>query len=161
MTKLVNSNVGWESSFPVYVLMLPKLSALGVAWLVWLQLKQEMSSLNLNFSLHAVWWPSGYNLILFFMCIELDPRSRPTPPLTCSLWPTRGPLCSSSRREWFSTIAVIRYWRRQGRSEHYAVQALLLIVTLYRACPLTVTPVRPPPPMTVIFFWSKKLIWSY
>ena len=49
--KPLNSNLGWESSLPVNVLLLPRLSASRAAWLVWTQKKQEMSSLNLNFSI--------------------------------------------------------------------------------------------------------------
>ena len=53
VTKFVNSNLGRDISLPVYVLLLPWPSALMAAWLVWTQQKQEMSSLNLNFSLWA------------------------------------------------------------------------------------------------------------
>ena len=37
----------------VYVLLLPQLTVSRAAWLVWTQHQQEMSSLNLNFSLQA------------------------------------------------------------------------------------------------------------
>ena len=50
MSKPVNSNLGSESSFPVYVPLLTLLSALRAAWLVLKQQKQEMRSLNLNSS---------------------------------------------------------------------------------------------------------------
>ena len=53
ISKLVNSNLGLESSLPVYVPLLPRLSALRATGLVWAQQKQEMSSLNLRFSLQA------------------------------------------------------------------------------------------------------------
>ena len=53
ISKPVNSNLGWETSHPVYIPLLPRLSASRAAWLVWTQQKQDMSSLNLNFSLQA------------------------------------------------------------------------------------------------------------
>ena len=56
MTKPVNSNLGWENSFPVCVLLLPWLSALRAAWLVWTQQKQEIISLNLNMNWQAWRW---------------------------------------------------------------------------------------------------------
>ena len=43
----------FKKSPSVYVPLLPRLSALKAAWLVWTQQKQEMCSLNLNFSLQA------------------------------------------------------------------------------------------------------------
>ena len=42
-----------RSSFPVYVLLWPRMSALRTAWLVWSHQKQEMSSHNLHPSLRA------------------------------------------------------------------------------------------------------------
>ena len=53
MLKPVNSNLGWQSSLPVYILLLPRLSALRAAWLVQTQQQQETRSLNLNLSLQA------------------------------------------------------------------------------------------------------------
>ena len=57
-SKPVNSNLGWASSLPVYVLLLPPLCTLRAAWLVWTQQKQEMSSLNLHLSLQACFHPT-------------------------------------------------------------------------------------------------------
>ena len=56
MTKLVNSNVGWETSFPVSVAFKPatlpsKQTAQAAA-----EHKQKVKSLNLNFSSHAWIW---------------------------------------------------------------------------------------------------------
>ena len=53
ITKPVTLNLGWETSLPVYVPLLPWLSASRAVWLVCTQSKQEMSSLNLNFNLQA------------------------------------------------------------------------------------------------------------
>ena len=61
IVKPVNSNLGWEPSLHIYVPLLPWLSALRAAWLVWTQPKQKMSSLNLNLSLRD--W------ILFSACL--------------------------------------------------------------------------------------------
>ena len=49
MCKPVNSNVGWESSLPIYVPLLPWLSHLRAAWLVWTQPNLEMSSCQPKF----------------------------------------------------------------------------------------------------------------
>ena len=57
MTKPVNSNLGWETSLPVYVLLLPHMSSSSAIWLVWRQQKHEMSSLSLYFNLQACPWP--------------------------------------------------------------------------------------------------------
>ena len=56
MDKPVNSNLDWGSSLPVYVQLLPRLSDLRAAGLVWTHHKQEMSSLNLHLSLQACLW---------------------------------------------------------------------------------------------------------
>ena len=53
LSKTVNSNLDRESSLPVYVPLLPRLSALRATWLVLAQWKQEMSYLNLNSSFQA------------------------------------------------------------------------------------------------------------
>ena len=46
--KPLNSYLGWESSLPVNVPLLPRQSALKAVWLVWTQQKQVMRSLNLH-----------------------------------------------------------------------------------------------------------------
>ena len=60
----VNSNLGSESSLPVYVPLLPPLSASRTAWLVRTQQSQEMGSLKINLSSQA--------------CFECHPRLPPS-----------------------------------------------------------------------------------
>ena len=52
ITSTVDSNLGWETSLSAYV-PLPRMSASRAVWRGQMQKKQEMSSLNLNFNLHA------------------------------------------------------------------------------------------------------------
>ena len=53
----VNSNLSYESSLPVNVPLLPRMSAMRPKWLVWTKQKQEMSSLNQG----ATIWPNLFS----------------------------------------------------------------------------------------------------